>query len=298
MSRKKKKPSWGAFPVMGAIKTGEVKIRNTNVPQTRAEFFAEEARRDEEQRLKVQAFWGRPQSDLVLVTLKNLPESAADAGLGVDDGPCTDDVSGAAHEQWTVTAPAGLNEEGHRRLLRYGITQLRFGKNMGTVSAWQACHDRLVACDCYGDELANQPKKPESAPKPTTLDNVLNSNNGETTEGRKAMINAVQEELVYRDYNKVWSAFASSLYENFNGFMLTERQKVTFYDTMIRRNKNFNRPADYDAVRVALVKSGDLPSHLLYPAEKLALEVEDADMNDFNVRQAFARRTRQLANQN
>jgi hypothetical protein len=297
MSRKKKKPSWGAFPVMGAIKTGEVKIRNTNVPQTRAEFLAEEARRDEEQRLKVQAFWGRPQSDLVRVTLKNLPESAADEGLNVEQGPCSDDASGTAHEQWTVTAPSGLNEEGHRRLLRYGITQLRFGKNMGTVSAWQACHDRLVTCDCYGDELANQSKRQES-PKPTTLDNILNSNNGETTEGRKRMVEAVTDSLIHRDFANCWAGFANSLYENFNGFMLTERQKQTFYDTMVRRNLNLNRPADYDLVRVALCRSGDLPSHLLYPAEKLALEVEDADMNDFNVRQAFARRTRLLATQN
>jgi hypothetical protein len=298
MSRKKKKPSWGAFPVMGAIKTGEVKIRNTNAPKDESlrEFLASEARA---QRLTVKAFWGRPQSDLVRVTLKNLPESAADAGLSVEQGTCTDDASGVAHEQWTSTAPAELNEEGHRRLLRYGITQLRFGKNMSTVSAWQACHDRLVACDCYGgdDELANQPKRPESpASKATTLDSILNSNNGETTEGRKAMIEAVKDTLIHRDYRNCWAGFANSLYENFNGFMLTERQKETFYNTMLRRNLSLNRPADYDVCRVALVRSGGLPSHLLYPAEKLALEVEDADMNDRNVRQEFARQTRLLAN--
>jgi hypothetical protein len=300
MSNKKRKrlvsPTLSNVPLVEPKVVGDA-TGNESLAEFRRRYNREQRDLSEAQRLAVKAFWARPQSDLVQVTLKNLPESAADAGLNVEQGPCSDDASGTAHEQWRSTAPAGLNEEGHRRLLRYGITQLRFGKNMGTVSAWQACHDRLVECDCYGDELANQPKKPES-PKPTTLDNILNSNNGETTEGRKRMVDAVKDSVVHSDWANCFAGFKNSLYENFGGFILNDRQTKTFIETMWRRNLNLNRPADYDMCRISLVKSGDLPSHLLYPAEKLALEVEDADMNDRNVRQAFARRTRLLATQN
>jgi len=64
---------------------------------------------------------------------------------------------------------------------------------------------------------------------------------------------------------------------------------------MTRRNKKFKRPADYDEVRVALVQVGSLPQHLLYPSEKLAIDVESADLNDREVRREFARRTHLLA---
>ena len=75
--------------------------------------------------------------------------------------------------------------------------------------------------------------------------------------------------------------------------MLTPIQRQTFYDTMLRRGMNFHRPKDYDTVRVALAKSGDLPN-LLYPSERLELEMEMSDLNDRDVRRQFAQRSREL----
>lgn len=164
------------------------------------------------------------------------------------------------------------------------------------VSNIQIVYEYMDEIGVFADADRKVKQEPPVQPAPRhNLDKLLETVSAESTEGRKKLQEAIVDSLVNREWANCWAGFADSLYKNFDKFMLTERQKQTFYDTMVRRNLNLNRPADYDTCRVALVRSGDLPSHLLYPTEKLAHEVEDADMNDYNVRREFARRTRQLA---
>ena len=57
------------------------------------------------------------------------------------------------------------------------------------------------------------------------------------------------------------------------------------------------RPKDYDTVRVALARTGELPSHLIYPSEQIQIDLETADLSKPEVRREFNRRERQLQEQ-
>lgn len=179
------------------------------------------------------------------------------------------------------------------------ISELNPTVDLRSVTNWQTMYSHMDECGVFTDtDRTMKQKRSETPVEKPTLDAILDQNNGETTEGRKRMVKAVEHTLVNRDWANCWAGFANSLYESFSGFMLTERQKQTFIETMWRRNLSLNRPADYDVCRVALVRSGDLPSHLLYPSELLANQIEDADLNDREVRRQIAQRSRQLAAQN
>lgn len=147
--------------------------------------------------------------------------------------------------------------------------------------------DRTIPVQTPVEQPAAQPTADQ------TFDELLETTSSETREGRAKIREAVQRAAVNGEYHATWSAFEASLFQNFGGFVLTPIQRQTFYDTMLRRGMNFHRPKDYDTVRVALCKSGDLPN-LLYPSERLELEMEMSDLNDRDVRRQFAQRSREL----
>jgi hypothetical protein len=325
MSRKKKKQSWGAFPLMGAIPTGTVAQKGDSTAGESLKDFRK--RYDAEQCELAQApikraeaeftqtmrelnkhardFWGRtfeaiiPQlySDLSKDFVLSLPDTQDEYRL---------DELKAAVNTWldTMLPKTGydfISEVAGKKFCHYILAQAFHGKDVRSSAAIQACFERLLQLDAFqpGElsfDPAKAPRPVEASPARQNMDELLNTVSGESTEGRKRLVEAVTDAAITGEFRACWQAFVSSIYENFI-HVFTEQEKKLIYDTMIRRNKNFNRPADYDSVRVALVQSGNLPKHLLYPAEKLALEVENADMNDRNVRQEFARRTRELADQ-
>jgi hypothetical protein len=183
------------------------------------------------------------------------------------------------------------------------VSRLNLTVDWRVAANWRKLYEHMSesGLNVFTDEDVSLPKKPEPPAPTPTIDAILNQNNGETTEGRKRMVKAVEDTLINREWRNCWAGFANSIYYNFDGYMLNEREKQTFYDTMVRRNLSLNRPADYDTCRVALVRSGDLGKgfpHLLYPSEILASQIEDADLNDREVRRQIAQRTRQLATQN
>jgi hypothetical protein len=178
------------------------------------------------------------------------------------------------------------------------VSRLNLDVDWRIAENWQKLYEVMstggLAVFTDGDVTVPQPVAEETpAPKPT-LDELLATVSAESTEGRKKLVEAVTDSVLTGEFRVCWSAFINSIGQNFH-YTLTEAEKKLFFDTMTRRNKNFKRPADYDEVRVALVQVGSLPNNLLYPAEKLALDVENADLNDRVVRREFARRTHLLA---
>jgi hypothetical protein len=199
----------------------------------------------------------------------------------------------------------GLDNRGVT-LLPAGLTKLQRVAELNETVDWAnpesftKAFDYIESLGAFNDTDRTVPAQApveQPAIQPTaepTLDELLETTSSETREGRAKLRDAVQRAAVHGEYHATWSAFEASLFQNFGGFVLTPIQKQTFYDTMLRRGMNFHRPKDYDAVRVALCKSGDLPSGLLYPSERLELEMEMSDLNDRNVRRQFAQRSREL----
>jgi hypothetical protein len=327
---KRKKQGWGAFPVMGAIKTGEVKIVNPNY-ESKEQLLARlrqedaDAKRNAdpiyqheqvmtktmlELRKLSSEFWSRPIAE-IYADVRQKAEGRRDLSFPVAtaEQPFTwDDVQTAGERFLTQTGDAtlrqsgyALSEDGQHRLILFGTVQAKYGATMTSGQSWQEAFLHLKdSLHAFADgelDSSRVPRpRPAEAPAPRhNLDELLETVSAESTEGRKKLEEAIADSLVHREWANCWAGFANSIYENFDGYILNNREKQIFYDTFVRRNLSMNRPADYDRVRVALVRSGDLPSHLLYPQERLAAEVEDADLSDRNVRQEFARRTRLIA---
>jgi hypothetical protein len=193
-----------------------------------------------------------------------------------------------------------LSENSQRRFGLFCAAQVNSGVKIDPESL-RVIFNRMMSLGIFKGETTFQERTPEPTvredvpPAEPTLDELLATTSSETREGRRILREAVHKAAVYGEYRETWAAFTDSLYRNFEGFVLSDSQEKTFYDTMVRRGMNFHRPADYDRVRISLVSSSDLPSHLLYPNERLELDMENADLNDRNVRREFARRSRALA---
>jgi hypothetical protein len=132
-------------------------------------------------------------------------------------------------------------------------------------------------------------EKPEA-----TFDDIASTLSTQSDAGNKALRIAAVDAALTGEVRQTWAAFKESLYRNFNGFLLTDAQGLTFYRAMVERRANFLRPTDYDSTRVSLTRSGDLPAHLRFPHEQLQIDMETADLSDPEVRRTFNHRERQL----
>lgn len=194
----------------------------------------------------------------------------------------------------------GQKCDGAARLVLYGMAQAKAGRDMSNVAAWESAfeHMREVLKAFAAEEvIVDESKLPKPVERKPSLDEILEAEDGESASGRRRMIAAVENDFLDNNFRNCWLGFTNSLYERF-GYVLTEKEKKTFIEAMFRLNMNLNRPADYDKIRVALVKSGELGKgypHLCYPSEILEAEIENADLNDYEVRRSIAQRTRQLS---
>jgi hypothetical protein len=179
------------------------------------------------------------------------------------------------------------------RLLFYGVAQcmaprldgVTYG-DMGKEHFWQACHERLLYFEAYGEDLGVDPKKaPRPAPPEPVLDldQELEKLDTSTEAGRVKARDLVMTGI-QADAKQMFDSFFSSLVQNF-GVYLTESEIKAVVGIMKRRGLNFMRPADWDAARVACVKAGTINSNLLYPSEIAESLIENADTRSYEGRQ-------------
>jgi hypothetical protein len=189
-----------------------------------------------------------------------------------------------------------LHDSGRNKM--QAVSRLNLNVDWRVSANWRELYDLMSGLYVFTTSDVTVPEPVQSSgPEPEpSLDHLLATVSAESTEGRKQLIAAVAEAAITGEFRACWQAFVTSIHENF-GHLLTELEKQAVYNTMLRRNMSLSRPADYDAVRVALVQAGTLPKNLVYPAERLSLDLENADLNDRDVRREFARRTHQLADQ-
>jgi hypothetical protein len=137
--------------------------------------------------------------------------------------------------------------------------------------------------------------KKETTEKPEpTYDELEAGLSTQSTAGNKELQKLAVDFAMTHELREMWAAFEGSLYRNFNGFKLSKKQWLLIYETIQRQGLNMMKAESFDLARIARVKSNDLPSHLLYPIERLQIEMEHANLADPNVRREFNTRQRQL----
>jgi hypothetical protein len=308
--KKRKRQSWGAVPLIGAIPTGDIKIKNPAYEDSKS--LIARLRREEDvarqapvtaainalsqtmlqlRAAKADALFKIPSEDLSAVT------TAAPANIPGTVEELRAQIKSAFSIAIIELSRAGIIVHDSGKEKMQAVSRLNLDVDWRIAENWQKLYEVMstggLAVFTDEDVTVPQPvEEPPVEPQPT-LDELLETISAESPEGRKKLVDAVTEDLVTGEYRACWTAFVASIYENFN-YVLNDREKRLIYDTLLRRGR-LNSPKDYDAVRVNLVQAGSLPQNLLYPAERLALEVESADLNDREVRREFARRTHLLA---
>jgi hypothetical protein len=299
-------------------------VKNESGFQTRQEFYEQEERERQEVERRQKEMQERPlraaedelkqaareQTERVKKFYSLPLQAMAEFGLdfAVNDlagdyplhqGPVDSKSDAAAYRRFKENLASHgctLSTEGWSRLGSY-LAAVRFhrGISLSSVDSWAIGLERLVTLDILqpGEitgyvKPTHDVKQPNVAVDPT-FDELASKLSTESYEGRKALIAAAESEAQL-ELHPVWSAFESSLRTNFDGFVLTPTQRRKFYDTMIRQQMRLNYPPDYDRVRVALAKAGEIPSHLLYPAEKLEIDFESKSLDDYQNRRDFIRR--------
>ena len=286
--------------------------RRRTAPLREAEQELREAAREASARIAM--YWKIPIAEIQMnpVSITRV-DIAGDYEIGPRDEPA-ENAAWKEFQENLKSFGCTLSDAGLLRLSHY-LVSLNYhrGISLTSVSNFATALERLVSLNVFQPgELTGYQQTPTKTveqpvtqpPAEQTLDELLETTSSETREGRAKIRDAVQRAAVHGEYHATWSAFEASLYANFSptpenvaqghkGFVMTPIQKQTFYDTMLRRGMNFHRPKDYDTVRVALCKSGDLPA-LLYPQERLEIEMEMSNLNDREVRRQFAQRSREL----
>jgi hypothetical protein len=264
------------------------------------------------QSAKVKAFYSKP---LAVINDNTDPDDNLDLApvdlfgdyplLEGPRDPQAESAAGKEFEQNLESSGCTLTAAGWIRLGHYiGRLRRHRGVSFASATSWMTALGRLFSLGCFAaGELsgyaemvaAQQARKPKPAKPEPTFDDLASQLSTQSDAGNKALKIAAVDAALTGPIREMWSAFAESLYRNFNGFVFTEKQKCVFHEAMKERRMNWLRPTDYDLVRVALVRSHDLPAHLIYPKEQLAIDMETADMSKPEVWREFNRRERQLS---
>jgi hypothetical protein len=194
-----------------------------------------------------------------------------------------------------------LSGDSARRFALYCYVQSEAGTILDDASLTEMLR-RTIDLGIYGAGVAGRLTKPRATAsqqpatesKPETFDDLANKLSTQSDAGNKALKSAAVDAALTGEVRATWAAFEESLYRNFNGFKLTRKQGELILKVMHERSLNMLKPSDYDQVRVSLARTGELPSHLIYPHEQLAIDMETADLSKPEVRREFNRRERQL----
>jgi hypothetical protein len=285
---------------IAATKAAEEKLM---APLREVEQQVREAARDHSKR--VAKYWSQPLIDLedairhdeVLIDLGlALEQTTTPITMPEFEGRITKFVGSLATLNMT------LSDDAKRRFALYCWVQATENGAGVTDETLAVMLDRCLALKIFREVTGEFPRtrikrafvKPETEKPEPTFDDIASTLSTQSDAGNKALKIAAVDAALSGPIREMWSAFAGSLYRNFNGFVFTEKQKCVFHEAMKERRMNWLRPTDYDLVRVALVRSHDLPAHLIYPKEQLQIDMESADMSKPEVWREFNRRERQL----
>jgi hypothetical protein len=296
-----------------------VEIKNPNAPQTKAEFFAEEARKQRQAEERRQEQELRPLRELqhqsnveILAERDRQRRWLTIAPSDYLTEHCTH-ISGPAMSPEAITAKIGeAYGEFRRNLAQRGITlhpsaKQKFGKiaeqnptvDLRVVSNWEILYNVMSELGCFGDKditVKQQPVQPVDKQTRPSWDEVekINISAGSDSErkARKLTTNLMTQELQVH-----YDRWAQSLIEEF-GHYLTEKQTRAACDWFTNNSHRHSPllPKSWDACRRSLVSQMILGDNCQRPDEREAQTIENLNLStmSFDEKRALRNRLQRL----
>lgn len=325
MSKRRKQPH---SPYLGSVALTPVKIASGY--ETRDEFFAREAREEQERReapfkkvrdeyvsilreahSRVKKFFSLPLSEMDTFSVSASPiDPVGDyPQRGDDDTPDSERAAFYQVYEQLKAVNCELSEDAWVRLGKYAAS-LGFHRGVALtpetlLQMLQRLHYEL---ECFSpSEISGEvpkPNRPEvQAPPQETeqqrrarIESGLEQVSVETREGRRHCIE-ILDSLWGEDVRNMYTEFAEFMEKIYHVDVMQDRVARYFGEWCDRWNRNPLDPTGktHNDFRRALDKTGWFALSLLTPEEKLAASIENSDLSDRTVRANIARRTRELA---
>jgi hypothetical protein len=298
-----------------------VEIKNPNAPQTKAEFLAEEARKQRQAEERRQERELRPlrelqqQSNVEILAERDrqrrwltiapsdfLTEHCTHAPARVNGTPETvvAEIRDAFNkfrldlEQTGVTLHRSATPKFQRVIAQNPTVDLR------VVSNWQTVYDTMSELGCFTDAdrtvKQDQPVPPVEKRTRPSWDEVekinISAGSDSEREARRLTTNLMTQELQVH-----YDRWAQSLIDEF-GHYLTEKQTRAACNWFTNNSHRHSPllPKSWDACRRSLVSQMILPDNCLRPDERVARDLESTDLSrlSFDERRALTTRLQRL----
>jgi hypothetical protein len=273
-----------------------VEIKNPNAPQSKKDFFEQEAREQRElaekplrdfQRVTTQLaneyfevlrqFWSRdiPTLAKVLSRRQALEQTGCCDDIGLPKGTRDETAAGKATRAFIAALPSrgiSLSDDGKTRYSMYVLAQIMGLDVSITEESLQTMLDRFISVGAFRDgevtvDRSKQPRNPEPpAPRVTLAD--IESEADERTSRRLA------EQIYYDERQPMVRAWFESLLTQHN-YSISGDDIKRCKQWFERNNKSFLTPQHFNECRRSNIFAGYWPETMLTPDEVAARAIEN-----------------------
>jgi hypothetical protein len=296
-----------------------IEIKNPNAPQTKAEFFAEEERKHQEEEARLQEQELRPLREMeqqanveILAERDRQRRWLTVAPSDYLTEHCVH-ISGPAMSPETMTAK--IREAFNKFRLdleQTGVTlhpsaNAKFQKvaeqnptvDLRVVSNWEILYNVMSELGCFGDKditVKQQPVQPvdkQTRPSWGDVEKInISAGSDSEREARRLTTNLMTQELQVH-----YDRWAQSLIDEF-GHYLTEKQTRAACDWFTNNSHRHSPllPKSWDACRRSLVSQMILPDNCQRPDEREAQAIESLNLTtiSFDDKRALRNRLHRL----
>jgi len=191
-----------------------------------------------------------------------------------------------------------LSGDGWIRYCRYSLAAVLYDNVEASVATFEKMLHRLVELDAFSPSELIGYENVSPAPQPVTQPSQDTSKIAAQLSETIPTDSPVWKRLVSQGFEgeiaRWYFSWIQSLKRNFNYDFPIEKFTMKVADFLQRWNLSPFRYDSYDKVRISFVKQGLFAPHMLTEAERLSLLIEDADLNNFEVRRDIGRRHREI----
>jgi hypothetical protein len=331
---KKRKQSWGAFPVMASVPTGKVKIKNPDYlepaalkAKLRREEADENARSEaaaaekfmvpvrageeelnhalREQAARVKKFFSLPIQAMADIGGVEFAPNDLIGDYPIQEGPKDGKADAAAYRRCKenlASAGCTLSTDGWNRLGTYlAVLHYHRNINVASVDSWAIGLERLFTLGVFQDgeitgyvPATHEPvDTPAPEPDPqATLDKLLETTSAESYEGRKKLVDAVSA-LASSEFAPLADEWIRHLGST-HGIYPTESDMTKIVNFFQRNNLYWGDRRSFDkARRYMILVEKSWPISALSESERLGLEIENSDINNYDTRRELTHKIKQ-----
>jgi hypothetical protein len=178
------------------------------------------------------------------------------------------------------------------------ICKLNIGIDWTSSAVVRQVFDYCDALGLWSEDEVIKPKAPAAPQQAKGFDlEDIETLDTTTREGRSAAESTVNEFFYSREVGPIWQSWCDHMKRDYY-FVPNDKQSRAIIDFFVKRNLSFHNTRNWDTARVALREIlGPSPrtgQPMLTRAELLSLQLEDADLDNTDVRREFTRKTRDI----